>query len=157
MNSLLLREGEPAPDFELPAPGNRKIRLSQFRGEKNVVIGFHPLAWTPVCALQMKGLEENSSAFKASDTVALGISVDAVPSKTAWAESLGIKEVLLLSDFEPKGEVARLYGVYRDSGFSERAVFLVDKEGIIRFARVYPIKEVPDLSPVLALLKETGE
>lgn len=121
INGSVPKKGEPAPDFELPATRNRKIRLSQFIGEKNVVIGFHPLAWTPVCALQMKGPEENGSAFKAADTVALGISVDAVPSKTAWAESLGIKEVLLLSDFEPKGEVARFYGIFRDNGFSETA------------------------------------
>ncbi len=144
--------GETAPDFELPAIGNKKIRLSDYRGEKQVILSFHPLAWTGICAAQMQDLEANIQKLVDADTVALGISVDSVPSKDAWAKSLGVTHVEFLSDFEPKGEVARLYGIYREDGFSERAVFVVDKGGIIRFARVYPIKEKPDLLEIIPIL-----
>ncbi|MDZ7337923.1 MAG: peroxiredoxin [candidate division KSB1 bacterium] len=144
--------GEQAPDFELPAVGDKKIRLSDFRGKKNVVLSFHPLAWTGICAAQMKDLQENIKRLTDKDTVALGISVDSIPSKKAWAESLGIKDVEMLADFEPKGAVAKLYGIYRQEGFSERAVFVVDKQGVIRFAKVYPIKEKPDVGEFCAVL-----
>jgi alkyl hydroperoxide reductase subunit AhpC len=84
--------------------------------------------------------------------VALGINVDSIPSKTAWAKSLGVDRVEFLSDFEPKGRVAKEYGIYRDGGFSERAVFIVDKKGIVIFARVYPISQKPDLSEIIPVL-----
>ena len=144
--------GATAPDFELPAVGNKKVRLSAYRGKKNVLLSFHPLAWTGLCAAQMQDLEQHLQTFIDTDTVALGISVDSVPTKQAWAESLGVKQIELLSDFEPKGEVAKRYGVYREEGFSERAVFVVDKGGIIQFARVYPIKEKPDLTRIIPVL-----
>ena len=144
--------GEQAPDFELPAVGDTRIRLSDYVGKRNVIVSFHPLAWTGVCAAQMQDLEEHAQTFTDTDTVALGISVDSVPTKKAWAESLGVTHVEFLSDFEPKGEVAKRYRIYREEGFSERAVFVVDKEGIIRFAKVYPIKEKPDLTEILPLL-----
>ena len=144
--------GEMAPDFELPALGKKKIRLSDYRGKQQVILSFHPLAWTGLCAAQMQDLEANIQKLVDAHTVALGISVDSVPSKDAWAKSLGATHVEFLSDFEPKGAVARMYGIYRDDGFSERAVFVVDREGIIRFARVYPIQEKPDLLEIIPVL-----
>ena len=144
--------GEQAPDFELPAVGDEKIRLGDYRGKKKIVLSFHPLAWTGICAIQMQNLQKNIKELIDKDTVALGISVDSVPSKTAWAESLGVKDVELLADFEPKGGVAEKYGILRDEGFAERAVFVVDKEGIIRFAKVYPIKEQPDVGEFCSVL-----
>ena len=75
-----------------------------------------------------------------------------MPTKQAWAESLGVSHVEMLSDFEPKGEVARAYGIYREEGINERAVFVVDKDGIIRFAKVYPIAEQPDLTKIIPVL-----
>ncbi len=146
------KPGDKAPDFELPAVGDKKVRLSDFRGKKNVILSFHPLAWTGLCAAQMKDLQESIKRLTDKDTVALGISVDSVPSKKAWAESLSVKDVEMLSDFEPKGAVARLYGIYREEGFSERAVFVVDKQGVIRFAKVYPIREKPDVGEFCAVL-----
>jgi len=154
MSERVLRVGDKAPDFELPAVGNKKIRLGDYRGRSNVILAFHPLAWTRVCADQMKDLERNIQKFIDTDTVALGISVDSVPCKKAWAESLGIRRVEFLSDFEPKGEVAREYGIYHKMGFSKRAVFVVDKEGIVRFAKVYPIKQLPNLSEIFPVLKK---
>ena len=81
--------GDAAPDFELDSHLGRKVRLSSYRGRKHVVIAFHPLAWTPVCARQMAGYEAEGDWFAAHDTVVLGVSVDAVPSKVEWAKSLG--------------------------------------------------------------------
>jgi peroxiredoxin len=144
--------GEKAPDFELPARGEKRIRLSDYRGKNNVILSFHPLAWTGTCAAQMQDLEANIQKFIDTDTVALGISVDSVPTKQAWAESLGLRGVEVLSDFEPKGGVAKTYGIYREEGFSERAVFVVDTEGVIRYAKVYPIQEKPDLTKIIAVL-----
>lgn len=145
--------GEAAPDFELPAVGDKKIKLSDYRGRKNVILSFHPLAWTGLCAAQMQDLETHIQKFIGTDTVALGISVDSVPTKQAWAESLGVNQVEFLADFEPKGEVAKKYGIYREEGFSERAVFVVDRGGIIRYAKVYPIKEKPDLTQIIPVLE----
>jgi len=146
--------GEEAPDFELPAVGDKKIRLSAYRGKNKVILSFHPLAWTGICSLQMQDLEKNIQKFIDHDTVALGISIDSIPSKKAWAESLGVRQVEFLADFEPKGEVARKYGIYREEGFSERAVFVVDKEGVIQFAKVYPIGEKPDLSEIMPVISQ---
>jgi alkyl hydroperoxide reductase subunit AhpC len=125
--------------------------LSEYRGSKNVVLSFHPLAFTSVCTGQMVLLELAHERFAELDTQILGLSVDAVPSKDAWAHAIGVKSFPLLADF-PGGEVARKYGLLRPQGSSERAVVVVDKEGIVRHVRVYPIKALPqpeDLLPVL--------
>lgn len=140
--------GAAAPDFELDSHLGRKVRLSSFRGRKNVVIAFHPLAWTPVCARQMTGYEAEGDWFADRDTVLVGVSVDAVPSKVEWAKSLGGISYDLVSDFHPHGAVAEAYGVARDGGISERAVFVVDKTGAIAFAKVYDIPTLPDNAEV---------
>src|SRR4030095_15157301 len=119
-----------APDFELPSHTGRTVRLSQFRHARNVVLAFHPLAFTPVCAEQMQTYEREKAALDALDAHVLGISVDAAPAKKAWADSLGGVSYDLLSDFHPKGAVAAEYGVMRADGISERAVFVIDKNGV---------------------------
>jgi alkyl hydroperoxide reductase subunit AhpC len=101
----------------------------------------------------MAAFEAESAQFASLDTQVLGISVDSVPTKTAWAESMGLKSVLLLSDFWPHGEVAQRYGMLREEGFAERAVLLVDKEGVIRYVRVYALDEVPDLMELFEVLE----
>ena len=101
----------------------------------------------------MAAFEAESAKFASLDTQVLGISVDSVPTKTAWAESLGLKSTLLLSDFWPHGEVAVRYGVLREEGFAERAVFLVDKKGVIRYVKVHPLGEVPDLAELFQQLE----
>jgi alkyl hydroperoxide reductase subunit AhpC len=101
----------------------------------------------------MAAFEAESAKFASLDTQVLGISVDSVPTKTAWAESMGLKSVLLLSDFWPHGEVAQRYGMLREEGFAERAVLLVDKEGVIRYVRVYALDEVPDLMELFEVLE----
>ncbi len=92
--------------------------------------------------------------FKEEDTQVLGISVDNPATNAAWAESLGIENLLLLSDFWPHGEVAQAYGVLREQGFTERATFVVDKEGIVRFAHIYDLGELPDNEELFDALRE---
>lgn len=102
----------------------------------------------------MKALEQRYEEFEKLNTIPLGLSVDPVPSKKAWANSLGLKKLRILSDFWPHGEVAKLYSIFREKdGFSERANVIVDEEGKIIFFKVYPIRELPDLDEVLNFLK----
>jgi peroxiredoxin len=150
---MMLRAGDDAPDFELRSHRGDTVRLSDFRGRKNVLLAFHPLAFTPVCANQMRSYQADLPKFEAADTVVLGISIDAQPAKTAWAASLGLISFDLLSDFYPHGEVARMYGVFREDGISERAVFLVDRKGKIAWSRLYNIPEQPDNAAVFETLK----
>ena len=151
---MALTAGDTAPDFELRSHRGGTVKLSDFRGKKNVVVAFHPLAFTPVCANQMVAYESDRPRFDVSDTVVLGLSIDAQPAKTAWAQTLGPISFDLLSDFYPHGEVARQYGVFRaKDGISERAVFLVDKTGKIAWARVYAIPEQPSNADLFEALE----
>ena len=143
-----------APDFALKDQDERQVRLSDFRGRKRVVLSFHPLAWTGVCQEQMQDLEELREDLGELKAVALGLSVDSVSCKRAWAKAIGIKKTSLLADFWPHGEVARAYGVFRDnSGFSERAVVVVGLKGVVQFKQIYPIKEVPDMREIFVVLE----
>lgn len=92
--------------------------------------------------------------FRAEDTQVLGISVDSTETNRAWAESLDVEHILLLSDFWPHGQVAQAYGVLREQGFTERATFIIDREGIVRFARVYDIDELPTNEELFEALQE---
>ena len=150
---MALQPGEEAPDFDLRSHRGGSVRLSDYRGSKNVVLAFHPFAFTPVCATQMSGYEIDRPRLERSDAVVLGISIDPQPSKTAWAKTLGPISFDLLSDFHPHGEVAQKYGVFREKdGFSERAVFVVGKDGRIKWARTYDIPQQPDNGDLLAAL-----
>ena len=150
----VIKVGNKAPDFTLKDQHNKELRLSEFKGKK-VLLSFHPLAWTKVCARQMQSLEKNREAFDRLNTVALGLSVDTVPSKHAWAKELGIKETRLLSDFWPHGEVAKLYGIFRaENGISERANIIVDEEQKVIFVKVYDIPQLPDIDEIINFLKK---
>jgi peroxiredoxin len=147
-----IKAGDTAKEFTLKDQHDKEVNLSDFRG-KRVLLSFHPLAWTSVCAEQMKALEAHKEKFDALNVVALGLSVDAVPSKNAWAKELGIRNTRLLSDFWPHGEVAKACGIFREAnGFSERANILLDEERRVLFVKVYPIKELPDLEEILKIL-----
>jgi peroxiredoxin len=150
---MALQPGQEAPDFELRSHRGGTVTLSDFRGRKNVVLAFHPLAFTPVCATQMSGYEAGLPRFEREDAVVLGISIDPQPSKTAWAKTLGPISFDLLSDFHPHGEVAQKYGVFRaKEGFSERAVFIVGKDGQIKWTKIYDIPQQPDTEELFAVL-----
>ncbi len=140
-------------DFVLKDQYGKEFRLSDYRGRR-VLLSFHPLAWTPVCAEQMKGLEENHVRLEELNAVPVGISVDSTFSKKAWAESLGIHKTRLLSDFWPHGGLAKKLGIFRENdGFSERANIIIDEEGKVIFTKVYPISHVPDMEEIIAFLE----
>ena len=150
---MALEAGSEAPELELRSHRGGTVKLSDFRGKKNVVLAFHPLAFTPVCATQMSGYEAGLPRFERDDAVVLGISIDPQPSKTAWAKTLGSISFDLLSDCHPHGEVAQKYGVFRPKeGFSERAVFIVGKDGQIKWAKTYEISQQPDNEELFAAL-----
>ena len=151
----MLKVGDKAPDFELRSHKGGTVKLSDFRGKRRVVLAFHPLAFTPVCATQMRGYESDLGRLDNADTSVLGISIDAQPAKAAWAQTLGSVSFDLLSDFHPHGGVAQQYGVYREKdGISERAIFIVDKEGHVAWARKYDIPEHPNNAEVFAVLEK---
>lgn len=140
----MLPIGSLAPDFELPNQHRQSVRLSDFRGRQNVVVVFHPLAFTPVCSVQMQTYEKEQGRLDGLGARVLSISVDSNASKKGWADALGGISYDLLADFHPKGKVAADYGVMRDDGISERAIFIVDKSGRIAWAKQYQIPEQPD-------------
>ena len=145
--------GSKAPDFALKDQNGKVVKLSNFKGKK-VLLSFRPLAWTPVCHDQMSLLEENHLHFDELNTVAFGIGVDSVPSNKAWAQSMNIQNTRLLSDFWPHGDVAKMYGIFRDKdGFAERANIIVDEEQKVLFAKVYPTSQLPDFEEILAILE----
>ena len=148
---MALQVGVIAPDFELPASGNRTIKLSEYRGKKNVLLAFYPFTFSPVCSLQLPGLQENLKRFHSLDTEVLGISVDSKHSSEAFATHLKL-EFPLVSDFSK--EVTKAYGVLREGGFAERALFVIDKEGKIIYSHVNAIGEVPDNGPVFETLEK---
>ena len=152
-----LNPGAEAPDFELRSHRGGTVKLSDFRGKKNVVVAFHPLAFTPVCATQMSSYEKDIQRFEAADTTVVGISIDAQPSKSAWAKELGVQSFDLLSDNYPYGDVAQKYGVFREKdGISDRAIFVVDKQGTIRWSRVYDIPQHPGNEEVFDAIASLG-
>ena len=145
--------GTKAPDFTLNDQNGKNVKLSSLRGKK-VLLSFRPLAWTPVCTDQMKSLEENFDRLARLNTIALGIGVDSSPSNKAWAKSLNIEKTRLLSDFWLHGKVSQLYGVFREQdGYSERANIIIDENGLVLFAKVYPIGQLPDIVEVIEFLK----
>lgn len=150
----MIAPGFPAPDFALLSHSDRTVRLSDFRRTKHVVLAFHVLAFTPVCAVQMQTYERSRDRFDALDAVVFGISVDAAPAKKAWAESLGGISFEMLSDFHPHGAVASAYGVMRTDGISERAIIVVDKAGKVAWAKQYDIPEQPDVNELLGVLEQ---
>lgn len=148
--------GTSAPDFALPNQARETIRLSDFRGRKNVVLAFHPLAFTPVCSVQVQTYEREQDAFAALDAQVLAVSTDAGPSKKAWADSLGGVSYHLLSDFYPQGQVARDFGVMREDGLAERAVVVIDKAGVVRWTKLYAMPEQPPVAELFEALKAIG-
>jgi peroxiredoxin len=151
---LKVRVGDPAPDFTLPAVSGGKVTLSRYRGKKNVVLSFVPAAWTPVCSDQWPGYNIVKDLFDRDDAVLLGITVDNVPTLFAWTNQMGKLWFVVLSDFYPHGKVAATYGVLRSDGMSERALFVIDKKGIIRYIDVHDINKRPPLEKLVRELEK---
>ena len=146
--------GSPAPEFVLPDASGRPIALSEHRGQP-VVLVFYPLDWSPGCSQQLDLYQQEAEDFRQRGAELLGISVDGIYSHAAWAAVRGLT-FPLLADFHPKGDVARRYGVYRDEdGYSERALYVVDGEGIIRYSDISPfLHHVPDVYELFTALDE---
>ena len=148
----MVATGEKVREFTLKDQHGKDAALSAFRGRK-VLLSFHPLAWTSVCARQMQSLEANLDALTKRNTVALGVSVDSVPCKKVWAAELKIEHTRLLADFWPHGGLAARLGIFREhDGFSERANIILDEQGTVLFAKIYPMAEVPDMEEIFRVL-----
>lgn len=151
--------GDAAPDFTLPATGDGagkggpsgEVSLKQYRGT-NVVLAFYPAAFTPVCSAQLPSIEQKLSDFSRRNAQVLGISTDNVYSNEAWAKSMGGLSHPLLSDFWPHGKVAVDYGVLRSGGITERAIFVIDREGIVRYIDIHDLKQQPPIEKILQAL-----
>jgi len=158
---LTLKAGDSAPDFTLPVVDGATITLSQFRGKKNVVISFVPAAWTPVCSDQWPGYNLVQGLFLKNDAILLGITVDNIPTLYSWTKQMcNTGEKLwfpVLSDFYPHGEVASKYGVLRSNGVSERALFVIDKKGAIRYIDVHDINQRPPLDALRTALEKLNQ
>ena len=133
--SKTLKVGDTAPDFALKTASREDWRLSDFRGKKNVVLAFVPFAFSSVCSAQLPSYEAELDRFKDLDAEVVSISMDSTHALSAWAKSMGTS-FLLLSDFYPQGSVVDLYGVRHQAGMAERALFAIDKEGVIRFVEI---------------------
>lgn len=151
---LKVAVGDKAPDFELPSVAGNMVRLSDYRGKSVVVLSFVPAAWTPVCSDQWPGYNIAQEIFQEYDAVLMGLSVDNIPSQYAWSEAMNTLQFPVLSDFWPHGKVADTYGVLRSDGMAERALFIIDKQGIIRYIDVHDINKRPDLGELVQELKK---
>ena len=151
----IIKLGKTVKNFTLPDQLGQNFILSKMKGRR-VLLSFHPLAWTPVCTRQMQSLEKNKKAFDKFNTIAVGLSVDSVPSKAAWAKAIKVKQTRLLADFWPHGNVARSLGLFRaQDGISQRANVIIDEAGKVCFVKVYPIAQLPDINEIIAFLKNS--
>lgn len=149
----IIQLGKMVKSFSLQDQYGQNFVLSKMRGRR-VLLSFHPLAWTPVCTLQMQSLEKNKKIFDKLNSIAVGLSVDSVPCKAAWAKSIKIRQTKLLSDFWPHGNVAKSLGLFREQdGISQRANVILDESGKVCFVKVYPIAQLPDIKEIITFLK----
>ena len=156
----MLHPGDLAPDFDLPVlmgGVKKRFRLSDRRGKLNLVLAFYPANWEPVSTEQLVGYQVEREKFLECDAEIVAISVDSIMNTAAWERDIGPFDYLLCSDFWPHGSVSMRYGVLREqepfTGASERAVFIVDKSGVIQFNRIGSIGEVPDTQEILEVLR----
>jgi peroxiredoxin len=147
-----LPDGTPAPDFELSSGPDQTVSLLKLRG-RPVILAFYPADWSPVCSDQMALYQAVLPEFQQFDAELLGISVDGVWCHRAFAQNRNL-QFPLLADFEPKGDVARAYHVYRSlDGTSERALYVIDVDGIVRWSYVSPLDVNPGADGILRALE----
>ena len=147
-----LPPGAEAPDFELPSTPDQTVSLAEFRGQP-VILAFYPEDWSPVCSDQLALYQELLPEFRRLNAELVGISVDGIWCHLAFAHDRKL-HFPLLSDFEPKGEIAKRYGVYRDhDGTSERALFVIDREGVVSWSYCSPVGVNPGADGILRALE----
>jgi peroxiredoxin len=131
-----IQTGSKAPDFDLQVEGSTRARLEEFRGRRNLLLVFHPFAFTAMCEEEARDLQENLPAFESAETDVLLVSCDSAPARQAWKKQLGLTYTLA-SDFWPHGEAAKAYGVFDERrGTPVRGTFLIDKEGVVVWSLV---------------------
>jgi peroxiredoxin len=151
-----LSPGSHAPDFELPSTPDQTLSLGELRGQP-VILAFYPEDWSPVCSDQLALYQELLPEFRRFNAELVGISVDGIWSHLAFAKDRNL-HFPLLADFEPKGEVARAYGVYRaKEGTSERALYVIDDDGVVRWSYVSPVGVNPGADGILRALESLDE
>jgi mycoredoxin-dependent peroxiredoxin len=149
---MAIQVGDKAPDFELKDNHGRSVKLSDFRGEKNVVLLFYPFAFTGVCTGELCELRDNLPKFEGRDTRLLAVSNDSIHTLRVFAEQEGL-EYPLLSDFWPHGNVSRAYGVFdEDKGCAVRGTFIIDREGVVRWTVVNGLPDARDLNDYVKAL-----
>ncbi|MGW1914248.1 peroxiredoxin [Streptomyces sp. NPDC002076] len=149
---MAIQVGDKAPDFELKDNHGRSVKLSDFRGEKNVVLLFYPFAFTGVCTGELCELRDNLPKFEDRDTQLLAVSNDSIHTLRVFAEQEGL-EYPLLSDFWPHGNVSRAYGVFdEDKGCAVRGTFIIDREGVVRWTVVNGLPDARDLNDYVKAL-----
>ena len=149
----ILGAGEAAPEFTLRCTPDQSVSLSEFRG-RPVILAFYPADWSPVCGDQMALYNEMLDEFQELDAALLGISVDGAWCHGAFGKQNKLR-FALLADFEPKGVVARAYGVYdQETGTSERALFVIDPDGVIHWSYVSPVGVNPGANGILSALED---
>ncbi len=155
-HAIPLPPGTPAPDFELPSTPDQKVMLSDFRGQP-VILVFYPEDWSPVCSDQLGLYQAVLPEFQRLGAKLIAVSVDSAWSHVAFAKDRNL-HFPLLSDFEPKGAVAKTFQVYRDKeGTSERALFVVDADGVIWWSFVSPVGVNPGADGILRALEDLGK
>jgi mycoredoxin-dependent peroxiredoxin len=148
--------GDVAPDFELRDQHGSPVRLSEFRGKKNVVLVFYPLAFSGNCTRELCALRDSFPEASREDVEVLTVSVDSVHVHRVWAEQEGYK-FALLSDFWPHGNVAKSYGVFDDEkGLANRGTFIIDKNGVVRWKVVNAILQPRDIADYQKALADLG-
>ncbi len=148
-----MKVGDKIPNFTLKDQNNKEFNLYDIK-DKMVLLSFHPLAWTGVCTKQMQSLEDYKDEFRGLNVIPIGISVDTSPSKRAWAESIGISETRLISDFWPHGELSKSLDLFiPDKGVSKRANVLVAKNKEILFMKIYEMSIVPNLDEITEFIR----
>ena len=146
--------GQPAPEFTLKDQSQKEVKLSDYKGKKNVVMVFYPLDWSPVCTNEHVCFVNDMKKFESLDAQVLGLSVDSIWSHKAYAEKMGI-HYPLLADFQPRGAVADKFGVFlADKGITGRAIAIINKQGNVAWFKQYDIPTVPDLNEVSAALSQ---
>jgi mycoredoxin-dependent peroxiredoxin len=151
---MAIEIGDEAPDFELPDQHGTPVKLSSFRGAKNVVLVFYPLAFSGVCTTELCALREDFPEVNRDDVAVLTVSIDSVFTHRAWADQENF-QFSLLSDFWPHGAVAKDYGVFNeDRGIATRGTFVIDKNGVVRWYVVNPIPQARDIADYQKALAE---
>ncbi|NDY57013.1 redoxin domain-containing protein [Desulfovibrio sulfodismutans] len=150
---LAVKVGDPMPDFDLPTIDGGRVRRTDFVGKKKLVLSFVPAAWTPVCSGQWPGYNIARELFAAENAELVGVSVDNVPSLHAWVTQMGGLWFPVASDFWPHGALSGRLGILRPEGVAERALFIVDEKGVIRYIDVHDINARPDLGALITALR----